>query len=167
MKEPRKVRGLLEVLETEANGEEWELESPSAEFVPGMGLGATKDATRWAWLGYQKELGRTFKKRGRNTIEPVKSKPARRAFHAWKMCKKLRAESGQDDAIFSNRELIAKCQEYERDLGLDAKDRLFRDSVGQSTLDSSLSVGKGLLEIDERWNSEVCEKILRDLFKTT
>lgn len=167
MKEPRKVRGLFGVLEAEANGEEWEFEQPSADYVPGMGLGATKEATRWAWLGYQKELGRILKKRGRKTIDPLKSTPARRAFHAWKMCKKLRADTGQDGAIFSNRELIAKCQEFERDLGLNAKDRLFRDSVGQSTLDSSLSVGKGLLEIDERWNSEVCEKILRDLFKTT
>jgi|GEM_PF-3289096 len=162
---PRKVRGLLGVLEAEADQEAWELESFSADFVPGMGLGATKEATRWAWLGMQREFGRIIKKAGRKKEPIKKTKPAKRAFAAWRMCQKLRKDAGLPDAAFTNRELILHCQKHETDLGLKLSERLFPND--SATLEASLSTGKALLEIDKRWNSKVCEKLLRDLLKTT
>lgn len=77
MKEPRKVRGLLDFIDAEASGEDWEFETPSADYVPGLGLGATKEARRWALLGYCTEQLRRFEeqlsklkpRRGRPTVK--------------------------------------------------------------------------------------------------
>jgi hypothetical protein len=54
--QPKKVRGLLGMMEAETKGENWEWDDPSAEYIPGMGLGASKQATRWARIGYQDEI---------------------------------------------------------------------------------------------------------------
>lgn len=162
---PRKVRGIFGVLEAEAAQEAWELESFSADFMPGMGFGATKEATRWAWLGMQQEFGRVIKKAGRKKEPIKKTTPAKRAFTAWLMCQNLRKGAGLPNAVFSNRELILHCKRHETALGLKLRDRLFPND--SATLEASVSIGKKLLEIDQNWNSKVCEKLLRDSSKTT
>ena len=51
MKEPKSARGVL-VYISARHGEEFECEPISESYVPGMGLGASKDAIRWAYKGY-------------------------------------------------------------------------------------------------------------------
>ena len=95
---PRKVRGIFGAIEAEAGGDNWELEAPSADFMPGMGFGATKQATRWAFIGMCHErirrleqLQRMERPAHRPSIDPIQSKDAARAFAAWHMCRDIRA----------------------------------------------------------------------------
>ena len=55
MKEPKSARGVLGYISAK-HGEEFEWEPISESYVPGMGLGASKDATRWAYKRYMLEL---------------------------------------------------------------------------------------------------------------
>jgi hypothetical protein len=167
---PRKVRGLLEVVEAEANDEAWELESLSAEFVPGMGLGATKQATRWAWLGMQQEIaGAVERAMKRPAHRPKKhhyeTKDAYRAFAAWQMCSGLRKTIGQPDAKMTTRELIRLIVLVEDRMGLNAHQKLFTGDY--KTSEQSVSRGKAHLDIDANWKSKVCEELWRTFQQTT
>ncbi len=51
MKEPKQIRGILDYISLKP-GEEFEWEPISESYVPGMGLGASKDAIRWAYKGF-------------------------------------------------------------------------------------------------------------------
>ena len=100
MNQKRKVRGLLDLVEAEMLGEDWEIEESSPDFVFGMGTGATKEATRWAYLGMlweQREvLKRAYKRPAhRPKKHPYLTKDATRAFSAWKMCRSIRASIGK------------------------------------------------------------------------
>jgi len=54
------VRGLLDTIGLEPK--DWELEPISEHYVPGIGLGATDYAKRWAYDGYTLEANRRFEK---------------------------------------------------------------------------------------------------------
>jgi hypothetical protein len=166
----RKVRGLLDVVQAEAEGEAWELEASSSDFVPGMGLGATKEATRWAWRGYQLEMSNSVKARlKRPAHRPKKPRLANadalRAYSAWNMCQKRRASLNLPDGKVTSRQLIGIIQAVERDIGIPLHDRLF--SASEKTNEQSLSRGKALLEIDAHWNSAVCEELQQSFAQTT
>ena len=51
MTKSKPVRGLLDYISLKP-GEKPEWEPISESYVPGMGLGASKDAIRWAYKGY-------------------------------------------------------------------------------------------------------------------
>ena len=51
MREPKQIRGILDYISLKP-GEEFEWEPISESYVRGMGLGASKDAIRWAYKGY-------------------------------------------------------------------------------------------------------------------
>ena len=55
MTKSKRVRGLLDYISLKP-GEKPEWEPISESYVPGMGLGASKDATRWAYKRYMLEL---------------------------------------------------------------------------------------------------------------
>ena len=61
----KQVRGLLDYMALE-DGEDWEFPPLSENYMFGMGLGASKDAIRWACKGYMLEMAQnmaTFKKK--------------------------------------------------------------------------------------------------------
>jgi hypothetical protein len=147
------------VAEAEANAEEWELEEPSPEYVAGMGLGATKEATRWAWMGFHLEKrlmleGALERKKGR----PKKSKMQRmdvwRAFVLWRMAQCYSVKERQK---LTNRALIDRARSIENELDIPISERAF---PGRASLEQSVSRGRTALEIDAEWKSEVCEKCL-------
>ena len=55
MTSKKQVRGLLDVVEAEAQGEEWELAEQTLGDALGLGLGATEQARRWALIGMEHE----------------------------------------------------------------------------------------------------------------
>lgn len=55
----RVVKGLLDDT-TGIEGVDWEFAPPSEEYMIGMGLGASREATRWAFKGYMLELHQTW-----------------------------------------------------------------------------------------------------------
>jgi hypothetical protein len=147
------------VAEAEANGEEWELEEPSLEYVPGMGLGATKEATRWAWMGYhlekRRKIGQHLKRpRGRPRKEPLETTDAFRAFTLWRLAQHLDEDARRR---ISSRALVTFARQVEASLDVPQEERAF--PVMTEAFDRSVSEGKKLLEIDNAWNSSVCEKI--------
>ena len=76
-----------------ADGEEWELEPMSEDYVYGMGMGATKDATRWAYKGFCLEVGQSIRKiaaknNGRPRKEAYQSYDCLRALVIWEHVQK-------------------------------------------------------------------------------
>lgn len=156
------IRGLLDLVDLE-EGEDWEFEKPSESYMPGMGLGATPDAIRWAYKGYQLErnqiienvLSLTKTGRGRPKISDKVKKPQMRAFVMWA---ELRAYPEAFRKHASNRELI-HWMRSRKDLLPEAA-KLWS---GHSNLERSLSEGRSYWEIDDKWESEKCEEYWRHL----
>lgn len=158
MKSPRKVRGLIEIAKAEAAGEDWILDEPSAEYIPGLGLGATDEARRWAFIGYfvEKNLELTAvikKRRGRPTVSPFQSKDAFRAFKVWTFARALEPKNRK---TVSNRELIRRVAEAEKQLNIPMAERAFPEG---GNFEAAVSRGRKILEIDDEWHSPLCEKI--------
>ena len=170
MTERKKVRGPMGIIEAQINGEEWEIESPSPDYVPGMGMGATKQATRWAWIGMQAEISNAIAEKSKRPAhrpkkDPLETMDAVRAFAAWRMCKNLRRILGKPDAKITTRELICLIQLVENEMGVDRRQQFFnRDDT---TNEQSVSRGKNHLEIDADWNSKVCEELQAAFSQTT
>ena len=51
----KQVKGLLDYIALKPD-EEWEFAPNTEEYVFGMGMGASKDAIRWAYKGYMLEM---------------------------------------------------------------------------------------------------------------
>jgi len=154
----KQIRGLFDYMELEA-GEDWEFAPLSETFVHGMGLGATAEATRWAYKGYLQELGdyakALKKKAGRKALPRHAGIDCDRAKIIW-----MHVNQFKDKTLISlkNRHLIMEMQSmgrYNKHIAT-----LFPMSHGR--LESSVSKGKKILEIDENWNSKVCEKLMSD-----
>ena len=170
MSEKRQVRGLLDMLDAEQKGEPWEWEAEPIGVVPGMGLGATAQATRWARLGMLTEM-RAFVERavirvGRPLKSDTASLDSKRAFALWRLVKMQREGlMPKPQGRFSNRALIRQYAEIEKQVG--AKDtRLFQ--AAEHSLEQSVSRGKTALGLKgDEWKSEVCEKLWASLTQTT
>ena len=155
-------RGLLDFISL-ADGEEGEYEPNSENFVVGMGLGATKDATRWAYKGFLLEAGQAVRdiasqKVGRPKIKQYETIDCRRAYAVWDHVNTYILEEHRSK--LTNRELIRRLQEIETkhdQLVSKKHSRLF--PLTTANLETSVSRGKRILEIDETWNSKVCEKL--------
>ena len=106
----KSVRGLLDTIGLQPN--DWGLEAISENYVPGIGLGATDDAKRWAADGYRLEINRRLekaigiskKKKGRPGKTEVLMASHLRAFHMWL---ELREMPAAFRVAHTNRELIA------------------------------------------------------------
>lgn len=171
MNEKRQVRGLLDMLDAEREGQLWEWEALAPGVVPGMGLGASSQATRWAWLGMQMEaeaaIQNTLKRPAhRPAKDPLLSKDAVRAFAVWRMCHGLRHDIlNKPNAHISTRELVALIRQVENALNVPKTHQLF--SKPDQTVESSITRGKQILEIDDAWNSQFCDKLEASLTQTT
>mgnify|MGYP006883068555 CR=1 FL=1 len=166
----KRVRGLFDIVSL-ADGEEWELEPNSEDFVFGIGMGATKDATRWAYKGFLLEAGQAIKnvaskKSGRPQLAPYQHIDCRRAYAIWEHVNTYIDE--QDRSKLSNRGLIRRLQKLEAkhaQLVSKRQSRLF--PITTESLETSVSRGKSTLKIDQTWSSEVCEKLRRYYSQTT
>jgi len=164
--EKRKVRGLLDMLDAEQQEQPWEWEADPRGVVPGMGLGATAQATRWALLGMQVEAKAAIE----NALKRGVGRPGkgdrggideRRAFALWMLVKMQRQGLlPKPPGRSSNRALIEQYREIEKQDG-EENPRLFGTGDLKS-LEQSVARGRSALGIKgNEWKSEVCEKLIR------
>lgn len=145
---PKQVRGLLDMADLTDDSGETALPTPG--FVPGLGLGTSEEARRWAYLGYQMEISKTVnranaiekKKRGRPEKPTGLLMPQKRAFHMWLELRNL-PEAVRVNS--TNRKLI-EWMIARQDL-LPSMKKLWGASVG---LEKSLSAGKKYWEMKGR-----------------
>lgn len=152
----RTARGIMDHVQAVQDDVEWE--QLSVDYVPGMGLGATKQATRWAYIGYCMEMEQFIKsvltkKRGRPPKSELASIDARRAFLLWKMVNQTFSDSRLNCTVDTLINMVIAVEEH---LKLPMRERAFPPGGSYA---SSISRGKKILEIDANWNSQVCEKI--------
>lgn len=159
MTETRKVRGLLDVVEAEAEGVAWEVANfEVAGLVPGMGKGASPEAIRWAYRGYRLEIEERLHEL-QLSARRGKGRPQRpeelhignmRAFHMWLevRCMPLSFRTKE-----TNRSLITWMCGRE-DLSKTARKLWPQENTA---LEKSLSAGRRYWEINARWESAKCE----------
>ena len=73
MTKPKQIRGLLDYIGLKP-GEEFEWEPASESYVPGMGLGASEDAIRWAYRGIVEERSERLLETISSLARPAKKK---------------------------------------------------------------------------------------------
>jgi hypothetical protein len=152
----KQVHGLLDYMKLK-DGEDWKFTPLSEEYMIGMGLGASREATRWAYKGYMLELHQnlaSFKKKvGRKRKPEFGSIDCQRAMLIWVYLHKMNQNR---NISLKNRHLISLMQ------SLGENDSRIKNLFpkGHSRLQSSVSAGKTKLEINDRWESKVCEKLL-------
>jgi len=130
-------------------------------YVPGMGIGASKDALRWATAGMLDELLRNQKNRkpfGRPVRDFMDKVCNRRAFMLWALVNINPISPNLKFA--SNRELL-NIMLMLRKFGPDITD-YFPNTT--DNLEPSISKGRTALGIGQMWQSTVCEKVYEDLF---
>lgn len=155
------VRGLLDTIGLQPHN--WGLEAISENYVPGIGLGATDDAKRWAADGYRLEINRRLekaigiskKKKGRPGKTEVLMASHLRAFHMWL---ELREMPTAFRVTHTNRELIAWIKA--RDDMPPAASKLW--PKGQN-LERSLSEGRTFWGFTDDWQSQRCEAYWQQL----
>jgi hypothetical protein len=161
MNEGKKLRGLLHIEGIDPDPPEHVL----TDLAIGLGLGATEQARRWAWMGFALEQeGKLRRPAHRPKQDPKTRKDAIRAFGAWQMCWNLRRILGNPNANIKSRELVRIIRRVEEALAIPTLERLFPE---RADIDASLSRGKKILGIDDDWNSKVCEELHRTFPKTT
>ena len=130
-------------------------------YVPGMGIGASKDALRWATAGMLDELLRNQKNKkpfGRPVRDFMEQVDNRRAFMLWAL---VNIDPISPNLKFaSNRELL-NIMLMLRKFGPDITD-YFPNTT--DNLEQSISRGRTALGIGQMWESKVCEKVYQDLF---
>ena len=155
----KKVRGLLDVASLADDEREYEEISP--DYVPGLGLGATEQARRWAHMGYQLEIGAQLNALSTYYRNPV-GRPAlkeavqinqRRAAHMWLELREMPMAYRTEQ---TNGELIRWMQG--RKHRTPELDRLWRPN---SNLERSLSMGRTFWGIKDDWSCPTLEEGLK------
>ena len=149
------VRGLLHTIGLEPK--DWEFEPISEHYVPGIGLGATDDAKRWAYDGYtleansrlEKAIGISKRKNGRPKKSEEQKYDSLRAFHMWL---ELRGMPETFRARHTNRELIAWIQNRD-----DLSPSVMKLWKVSDSLERSLSIGRTFWVLTDDWQSQRCE----------
>lgn len=162
----QKVRGLLDAVGL--SDDEYRLQTVSPDFVPGLGLGTTPEARRWAYLGYQAEIDRAFrlieKTEGRKAGRPKTEKPfrlpSRRAVHMWLELRNM----PYDYRKKSNRDLI-KWIKSRTDLSTHLAVLWPKNMSKETSLERSLSEGRAYWGIKDDWTSEILEAGLEEALK--
>jgi len=164
MKEPKSARGVLGYIRAK-HGEEFEWEPISETYVPGMGLGASKDATRWVYKGYlveryqhqEKIIAEIKAQKKQNTkIGPPEKTPEfrvdnLRAYYLWFLVRDW-AESFRCELTSRRAIELAKMQP------VTGKTKAIWGHQESPSIEQSVSRGKSFWRIDNSWNSERCEK---------
>ena len=156
----KRIRGLLDYA-TLKEGEDWEWEPPSETYMPGLGLGATPEAHRLAYKGYEAEYNDLVIKisqraRGRPKTRQYQDINSRRAFFIWWEVK---------DWPLIRRRTATNGKLIERMRNLANNEMRVKYWPDRQSLEQSISRGRKNLKIDNNWNSKVCEKILHNLMQ--
>ena len=162
MTDKKQIKGLLDYISLKP-GEEAELAPNSEDYVFGMGVGATKEARDLAIIGsiyinIQKLKKLSKNPNGRPKKSIVLGIDQKRVFALWFMIKDWSLVKKSNT---SNRELILFAQENEYSI---TTKKLFIGMI--ATLEQSVSRGRNKLEVDENWNSEICEQLFENLRNT-
>ena len=128
-----------------------------------MGVGATEEARDLAIIGsiyinIQKLKNLNKNANGRPKKSILLGIDQKRVFALWFMIKDW---SQVKKSNTSNRELILLAQENEYSI---TTKKLFIGMI--ATLEQSVSRGRNKLEVDENWNSEICEQLFENLRNT-
>jgi len=164
MKEPKQIRGILDYISLKP-GEEFEWEPISESYVRGMGLGASKDAIRWAYKGYlveryqhqEKIIAQIKAQMKQNTkIGPPEKTPEfrvdnLRAYYLWFLVRDW-AESFRCELTSRRAIELAKMQP------VTGKTKAIWGHQESPSIEQSVSRGKSFWRIDNSWTSERCEK---------
>ena len=164
MKEPKQIRGILDYISLKP-GEEFEWEPISESYVRGMGLGASKDAIRWAYKGYlveryqhqEKVIAQIKAQKKQNTkIGPPEKTPEfrvdnLRAYYLWFIVRDW-AESFRCELTSRRAIELAKMQ------NVTGKTKAIWGHQESPSIEQSVSRGKSFWRIDNSWTSERCEK---------
>ena len=164
MKKLKQVRGIFDYLLLKP-GEEYEMAPVSEGYVPGMGLGASEDAIRWAYKGHQLE-------RREHLVEldaQIIAKPKQSAKIGWpQKTPELRIDNQRAYVLWlivrnysesyrlelTNRRAIKLAREHNFE-GKTKACWLYREDA---SIEQSVSRGKAFWEIDSCWNSQKCEQ---------
>lgn len=162
MTNKKQVKGLLDYISLKP-GEEADFATSSKDYVFGMGIGATNEVRDLAIIGRIYINIQKLKKLSKNPNgRPKKSIllgiDQKRVFALWFMIKDWSLVKKSNT---SNRELILLAQENEYSI---TTKKLFIGMI--ATLEQSVSRGRNKLEVDENWNSEICEQLFENLRNT-
>lgn len=165
------VRGLLDIVGLE--DDEWELKKPSENFMYGMGLGASPEATRWAYKGYilelllasepsQREnvnlLLQTRKKmRGGQLKKSRQTNDAKRAFVLYATVERIREVknlSRESKIEFPLNELIELTEQ------LFPTYELFKKPTYKNKMLASVKRGREIWGIDKYWRGPSLQSLL-------
>ena len=164
MTKSKQIRGILDYISLKP-GEEFEWEPISESYVRGMGLGASKDAIRWAYKGYlveryqhqEKVIAQIKAQKKQNTkIGPPEKTPEfrvdnLRAYYLWFLVRDW-AESFRCELTSRRAIELAKMQP------VTGKTKAIWGHQESPSIEQSVSRGKSFWRIDNSWTSERCEK---------
>ena len=164
MTKSKPVRGLLDYISLKPD-EKPEWEPISESYVRGMGLGASKDAIRWAYKGYlveryqhqEKVIAQIKAQKKQNTkIGPPEKTPEfrvdnLRAYYLWFLVRDW-AESFRCELTSRRAIELAKMQP------VTSKTKAIWGHQESPSIEQSVSRGKSFWRIDNSWTSERCEK---------
>ena len=163
MNQKRTVNGLLDYMEAMNNEEEWEFETPSADFVPGIGFGATEQATRWAWIGRRTELMSGVEIHPKRPVGQPKKRAeftndTKRAFLLYSTVERIRSLNSierQSKIKLPLLELISLTQR------LFPTNGLFDKPTHENKMYASVKRGRKTLGIDEFWRGPEIESLFK------
>ncbi|MGB1344214.1 MAG: hypothetical protein ACPH9M_06070 [Amylibacter sp.] len=159
MTDKKQVKGLLDYISLKP-GEEADFATNSGDYVFGMGIGATEEVRDLAIIGriyinIQKLKNLNKNDNGRPKKSILLGIDQKRVFALWFMIKDW---SQVKKSNTSNRDLIHLAKENKSSI---TTKKLFIGSI--ATLEQSMSRGRNKLEVDENWNSEICEQLFENL----
>ncbi|MDA8811644.1 hypothetical protein N9Z04_03755 [Amylibacter sp.] len=162
MTDKKQIKGLLDYISLKP-GEEAELAPNSEDYVFGIGIGATDEVHNLAIIGslyinIQKLKTLNKNDNGRPKKSILLGIDQKRVFALWFMIKDW---SQVKKSNTSNRDLILLAKENECSI---TTKKLFIGMI--ATLEQSVSRGRNKLEVDENWNSEICEQLFENLRNT-
>ena len=159
MTDKKQVKGLLDYISLKP-GEDADFATNSKDYLFGMGIGATDEVRNLAIIGslyinIQKLKNLNKNDNGRPKKSILLGIDQKRVFALWFMIKDW---SQVKKSNTSNRDLILLAKGNECSI---TTKKLF---VGMTpTLEQSVSRGRNKLEVDENWNSGICEQLFENL----
>ena len=170
MKSPKKIRGILDLLQIDAN-DNWEIDQTSIYLPEALQHATPEDLSRWVIKGYCSEALENFEKAireinppqllGRPQKRKLTQKSSARAFLLWMTVNKVSPSDFTGN--LTNRSVINYAIKLEASGYW--KTNYFDTQMTESrTIEQSVSRGKKELRIDKSWHSDVCEKIYQGLF---
>jgi hypothetical protein len=162
MADKRIVKGLLDIVDAEAAGEEWDFqpgwegltEAELSRFKAEAELSRFKSVLKDIFAEYDLKPKPRPGGRPRKAFKGNEAK----AYACWVMVWNIRAAIGKPSAKVEILEIIGAIKFVEQQLGVPERERTFYKG-NDSSRARAVTRGKAKLGIDRDWNSAECEKI--------